>query len=145
MTEPITMTPIGYVVTGYAAVTDVPSQATENFGEPGRVEVLERYAGGLDGLAAHRYAWLLTWLHAQSDEDASHLRVVPRSLEGTGQTRGVFATRSPNRVNRLGLSLVHIVGIEGNVVHFTGVDLVGGTPVLDIKPWWRDTDTPPDA
>jgi tRNA-Thr(GGU) m(6)t(6)A37 methyltransferase TsaA len=95
------------------------------------------------GLDEQPYIWLLTWLHAQNDDQTRPLHAVPRSLEGTGQTRGVFATRTPNRHNRIGLSLVRVLSVSGNVVHFEGVDLVNGTPVLDIKPWSRGADTPP--
>lgn len=140
----IELTPIGYVASSYATADGVPSQSTENTAESGRVVVDERYRDGLDGLDAFAYVWLLTWLHAQRDEDTAALRVVPRALESTGGTRGVFATRSPHRVNRLGLSLVRVVRVAAGTVHFTGVDLVDGTPVLDIKPWFAGTDTPPD-
>ena len=135
--------PIGVVRTGYDRPGVTPPQATENPDEPGRVVLDERFVEGLDGLARHRYAWLLTWLHAQTDEEAYEMRVVPRGLEGTGQTRGVFATRTPNRPNRLGLSLVKLLDVTGNVIRFEGVDLVDGTPVLDIKPWSQGSDTPP--
>jgi tRNA-Thr(GGU) m(6)t(6)A37 methyltransferase TsaA len=139
----IELTPIGHVATRYATADGVPSQSTENAGESGRVVVYGRFRDGLDGLDAFPYVWLLTWLHAQADEDTADLRVVPRALEATGGTRGVFSTRSPHRVNRLGLSLVRVVRVEDGTVHFTGVDLVDGTPVLDIKPWFAGTDSPP--
>jgi tRNA-Thr(GGU) m(6)t(6)A37 methyltransferase TsaA len=143
MSHTIQMSPIGHVVTGYERPEVTPPQATENFTEPGRVVVYDRFADGLDGLADARYAWLLTWLHAQDDRDTEPLRVVPRGLEGTGETRGVYATRTPNRHNRIGLSLVQVESVRGNVVEFRGVDLVDGTPVLDIKPWSRGADIPP--
>jgi tRNA-Thr(GGU) m(6)t(6)A37 methyltransferase TsaA len=133
------------VVTAYTRPEDAPPQATENADEAGQVVVYEPYREGLYGLAEHRYVWLLTWLHSQPEEQTTHMRVVPRGLERTGETRGVFATRSPHRHNRLGMSLVRLVGIEDGVVHFRGVDLVDGTPVLDIKPWWRGTDCPRDG
>ncbi len=143
MSHTIQMSPIGHVETGYAQPAVTPPQATENFAEPGRVVLDARFAEGLDGLAQSRYAWLLTWLHAQDDADTAPLRVVPRGLDGTGQTRGVYATRTPNRHNRIGLSLVKVESVRGNVVEFRGVDLVNGTPVLDIKPWSRGADIPP--
>lgn len=139
----IEMVPIGYVVTDYDRPEITPPQATENATAAGQVVLDERYTEGLIGLTEDRYVWLLTWLHAQDERQTTPLHVVPRGLEGTGQTRGVYATRTPNRRNRLGLSLVRIRKIAGNVVHFEGVDLVSGTPVLDIKPWSRGCDTPP--
>jgi tRNA-Thr(GGU) m(6)t(6)A37 methyltransferase TsaA len=136
----IRLAPIGVVRTGYDRPAVTPPQSSENADEPAELVLREDFA---DGLGAHRYAWLLTWLHDQTDEEANEMRVVPRGLEGTGQTRGVFATRTPNRPNRLGLSLVRILAVEGNVIRFAGVDLVDGTPVLDVKPWSQSSDTPP--
>jgi tRNA-Thr(GGU) m(6)t(6)A37 methyltransferase TsaA len=126
---------IGRVETGYPSVVETPPQAPENAAEPGRVVVFDEYREGLDGLEEYPYVWLLSWLHGQSAEEAGQLRVVPRGLTGTGQTRGVFATRAPNRPSPLGMSLVRLVRVDGNVVHFEGVDLADGTPILDIKPW----------
>ena len=60
----------------------------------------------------------------------------------TGEVQGVFASRAPHRPNSIGLSLVELVDIDGTVITFRGVDLVDGTPVLDIKPWFADCDLP---
>jgi tRNA-Thr(GGU) m(6)t(6)A37 methyltransferase TsaA len=140
---PVELFPIGYVVTGYTRPGDTPPQAAENFQERGHLVVYEQYSDGLLGLENHPHIWLLTWLHSQREEQTTRLHVVPRGMEQTGQLRGVFATRSPNRHNRLGLSLVRVVEIVGNIINFHGVDLVSGTPVLDIKPWSTGIDIPP--
>ncbi|WP_248965813.1 tRNA (N6-threonylcarbamoyladenosine(37)-N6)-methyltransferase TrmO [Sphaerisporangium perillae] len=142
--QPVQVRPIGYVVTDYARPQDAPPQATENYRDTGRVVVYDQFAGGLSGLENCPHIWLLTWLHSQGEDEASALTCVPRGLAMTGEHRGVFSTRSPNRPSRLGMSLVRVVDIVGNVIHFHGVDLVNGTPVLDIKPWVRSTDIPPD-
>jgi tRNA-Thr(GGU) m(6)t(6)A37 methyltransferase TsaA len=143
----ISVSPIGFVETGFARPQDAPPQAGMAFSEQGRLVVSERFAPGLSGLAAGRYVWLLTWLHDQSDADTEPLRVVPRGWEGTGRDTGVYATRTPNRHNRLGLSLVRVrsVDVEGGVLHFDGVDMVDGTPVLDVKPWSNSCDLPDEA
>ncbi|WP_214408496.1 tRNA (N6-threonylcarbamoyladenosine(37)-N6)-methyltransferase TrmO [Sphaerisporangium fuscum] len=141
--QPVRISPIGHVETGYGRPEDAPPQATENYREQGRVVVYDEYRDGLAGLENCPHIWLLVWLHAQDDDQAAELRCVPRGLTATGEKRGVFSTRSPNRPSRLGMSLVRVVGIDGNVIHFHGVDLVDGTPVLDIKPWVRSTDVPP--
>lgn len=138
----ITLRPIGYVATDYADPSDAPPQATEAYGESGQVVLHEEFATGLTGLRHDQHVWLLTWLHAQLEEDTTDMLVVPRSMEGTGGRTGVFATRSPHRYNRIGLSLVKIADIRDNVVRFHGVDLVSGTPVLDIKPF-AGCDMPP--
>ncbi len=59
--------------------------------------------------------------------------------------RGVFATRAPARPNPIGLSVVRLLGIEGNVLHVADVDIVDGTPLLDIKPYVPEFDAPPEA
>ncbi|MCT2590996.1 tRNA (N6-threonylcarbamoyladenosine(37)-N6)-methyltransferase TrmO [Streptomyces sp. N2-109] len=140
----VSMSPIGYVETGYALPRDAPPQATMAYGDQGRAVVFERFAEGLAGLSAARHVWLLTWLHQQTDEETTPLRVVPRAWEGSGRTTGVYATRTPNRHNRIGLSLVRVSAVEDNIVYFYGVDLADGTPVLDIKPWSPGSDTPPE-
>lgn len=141
---PIQLLPIGYVVTGYTRPEDTPAQATENFRKSGHLVVYEQYRDGLVGLENYPHVWLLTWLHSQSEDQATQLQVIPRGLEQTGQLRGVFATRAPTRPNRLGLSVVRVVNIVDNIIYFHGVDLVSGTPVLDVKPWRRGVDVPPD-
>jgi tRNA-Thr(GGU) m(6)t(6)A37 methyltransferase TsaA len=136
--------PIGHVVTGYQDPSAVPAQATEACHEHGRVVVYDRFRDGLLGLDRCPHVWLLTWLHAQ--ERVEDLQVVPRVARlGKGQRHGVFATRSPCRPNQLGLSLVQVTSVVGGEVFFSGVDLVTGTPVLDIKPWRRGTDTPAEC
>ncbi|MFI1101971.1 tRNA (N6-threonylcarbamoyladenosine(37)-N6)-methyltransferase TrmO [Streptomyces melanogenes] len=141
----VPLSPIGYVVTDYARPQETPPQATLAYGDQGHVVLYEPYAGGLDGIAEGWYAWLLTWLHDQTEEETAPLQVVPRGWEGSGRTTGVYATRTPNRHNRIGLSLVRVREVKGNVLHFDGVDLVNGTPVLDIKPYSPTSDTPPGA
>ncbi len=139
----IELSPIGYVESAYPHPQDTPAQATENFTETGRIVVEQEYADALLGLENYRYLWLVSWLHDQDDRRTS-LRVVPRSRNPDGQPQGVFATRSPRRPNQIGLSLIRLVSVVDSVITFRGVDLVSGTPVLDIKPWWRGTDNPPD-
>ncbi len=100
------------------------------------------FAAALDGLSDFDYAWLLTWLHLSDRTGPPALRVEPFLLRGTGQRIGVFATRYPARPNPLGLTVVRVLGVEGNVLHFAGVDMIDGTPVLDVKPWERHLDVP---
>ena len=132
---------IGRVSTNVAHVDAAPSQASEGRTGTGRVVLDPDLADGLLGLEAYRWLWLLTWLHDQPAEPAP-LRLVPRATEHTGKVQGVFASRAPARPNPLGLSLVEQVGVEGTVISFRGVDLLDGTPVLDLKPWFADCDLP---
>jgi tRNA (adenine37-N6)-methyltransferase len=140
----VRLIPIGYVVTDFDTVAEVPAQATEACHERGRVVVYERFRDGLLGLDRCPHIWLLTWLHAQ--DRAQVLQIVPRVTRlAEGERHGVFATRAPGRPNQLGLSLVQVIGVTDGEVFFSGVDLLTGTPVLDIKPWRRGTDTPAEC
>jgi tRNA-Thr(GGU) m(6)t(6)A37 methyltransferase TsaA len=142
--EPIELVPIGYVATSYDDAAHIPSQASENSEVTGRVIVRPELVDGLLGLENYRHLWLLTWLHVQPAQHERHLQLVPRATEATGQVQGVFASRSPQRPNPIGLSLVRQLAVAENVVTFGGVDLIDGTPVLDIKPWFADCDLPPE-
>jgi tRNA-Thr(GGU) m(6)t(6)A37 methyltransferase TsaA len=133
--------PIGHLETTYTDTATTPSQASLSE-RTARVVVHEDFVDGLLGLERYPYLWLLTWLHDQPAERP--LQLVPRATEATGEVQGVFASRAPVRPNPIGLSLVRQLGVEGPVVTVAGVDLLDGTPVLDIKPWFADCDLPPD-
>jgi tRNA-Thr(GGU) m(6)t(6)A37 methyltransferase TsaA len=132
---------IGRVSTNVRDPAVAPSQASEGRAATGTVLVDADLVDGLLGLDGYRWLWLLTWLHDQPAEPAP-LQLVPRATEATGKVQGVFASRAPSRPNALGLSLVEQLGINGSVITFRGVDLLDGTPVLDIKPWFADCDLP---
>jgi tRNA-Thr(GGU) m(6)t(6)A37 methyltransferase TsaA len=135
--------PIGYVRTAHADDKDVPTQAPGNI-ETGELEVLPEFAPGLRGLEGFDYAWLISWFDRVGFEPAA-LDVVPHPLRDTGETFGVFATRAPTRPNAIGLSRVRILGVEGAKVRFAGVDLLDGTPILDIKPYMPRIDMPDEG
>ncbi len=132
---------IGRVSSDLRDVDAAPSQPSEGTGAIGRIVLDADLADGLLGLDTYRWLWLLTWLHDQPAEPAP-LQLVPRATEATGKVQGVFASRAPARPNPIGLSLVERLGIDGTVITFRGVDLVDGTPVLDVKPWFADCDLP---
>ena len=134
---------IGIVRTGRATRESTPVQAALNRAEHGTLEVAERYADGLADLDGFDYAWLLSWLdrHDARDEPPP-MRQVPFLLRPTSRRIGVFATRGPRRVNPIGLSLVKLLGVAGRVVRFAGVDLIDGTPIVDIKPYVTAFDRP---
>jgi tRNA-Thr(GGU) m(6)t(6)A37 methyltransferase TsaA len=146
----VELRPIGYVRTSYRSMADTPIQTARNPDEPGRLVLHDQYAPGLDGLEGFDYAHLICFLDRawQADSQGTRsftgdrLRPVPFLLQDTGERVGVFATRSPARPNYLALSLVRVVAVHGNQVDFTGVDLLDGTPVLDIKPFEPHLDVP---
>src|SRR5829696_3180556 len=148
--EQVQLRPIGYVHTPYTSLAETPIQTSRNPDEPGRLVVADQYAAGLEGLEGFDYAHLICFLDRawQADDQGrrpftgERLRPVPFLLQGTGQRVGLFATRSPVRPNYLALSLVRVVAVHGSTVDFTGVDLVDGTPVLDVKPFEPHLDVP---
>lgn len=136
---------IGLARTARAAIDSTPVQSSLNRGESGVVEVRPEFAAGLQGLDGFDYVWLVSWLGDGSRGRAPELVQVPYLLRPSGERVGVFATRGPRRVNPIGLSLVRLIAVDGGDVHFAGVDLVDGTPIVDIKPYVAHFDCPDDA
>ena len=127
--DQVAFTPIGVVRSPFSAQEGMPIQTVAAGGVCGRVELDPAYAEGLDDLAGFTHLYLITYLHRTGP---ATLRVRPY-LDNV--ERGVFATRSPKRPNPIGLSLVRLVGVEGAVLHIEELDLLDGTPLLDIKPY----------
>jgi tRNA-Thr(GGU) m(6)t(6)A37 methyltransferase TsaA len=127
-TESMTLSPIAIVHSPFTSVEGMPIQSAAS-GEAGSLLVFPEYAQGLADLDGFEYLILVTYLHAGRKEA---LQVVP-FLDDT--PRGIFATRSPARPNRLGLSIVRLQSIDGLELYFTGNDMLDQTPVLDIKPY----------
>jgi tRNA (adenine37-N6)-methyltransferase len=135
---------IGVVHAEHAELEATPIQAGLNRSEHGTIDVADRYQEGLDGLAEFDYAWMLTWLHRLAAPGSDPpLRHVPFLLRSQRRTKGIFATRGPRRINPIGLSLIRILGVAGGTVRFAGVDVVDGTPVIDLKPYVTRFDRPP--
>jgi tRNA-Thr(GGU) m(6)t(6)A37 methyltransferase TsaA len=105
----------------------------------GTVEVFPDFVDGLQDLEGFERVWLIYWLHRAP---AGALRVIP--FRDTIE-RGVFATRAPSRPNTIGLSCVRVLSVAGNVVTIGGVDILDGTPLLDIKPYVPKFDAFPDS
>jgi tRNA-Thr(GGU) m(6)t(6)A37 methyltransferase TsaA len=93
--------------------------------------VEETVLQGLDGIQAGDRLFVLCWFHMA---DRKTLRVHPRGNSAIPK-RGVFATRSPDRPNPIGLCLVDVLAVEGPVLKVRGLDAVDGTPVVDLKPY----------
>jgi tRNA (adenine37-N6)-methyltransferase len=136
---------IGFVRTSRRTLESTPVQSSLNRAEEGVLEIDERYAEGLTGLDGFDHAWILSWLGGATEPGAGPpaMTQVPFLLRPLRRRMGLFATRGPRRVNPIGLSLVTLLDVTGRVVRFAGVDLVDGTPVLDIKPYVTRFDRPP--
>lgn len=106
--------------------------APKNFDESERVGILEiypEYQDGLDGIAPGQTIVVLFWLH-QASRDL--LKVYPRGDRSKG-LRGVFATRSPVRPNPIAISELKVQAVDGSQIEVSGLDILDGTPILDIK------------
>lgn len=138
----LTLEPIGYVRSTLGSKVEAARQPRAATGMPGRIELLpgRHFEHALEDLAGWEYVWVLFWFHLNSSWRPKVLP--PRSTSGR---KGVFATRAPHRPNPLGLSALRLDRVEGLTLHVSDVDLVDGTPVLDIKPYVPYTDAHPDA
>ena len=121
--------PIGVIRSTIKTRAEAPKQGAE--GAPDAwLEVNASVAEGLDGLARGDELIILTWLH-RANRDV--LKVHPRSDPQRPLT-GVFATRSPDRPNPIGLHQVTVREVEGNKLRIGPMEVIDGTPVIDIKP-----------
>jgi tRNA-Thr(GGU) m(6)t(6)A37 methyltransferase TsaA len=125
----ITYKPIGVVHSPFKEPKGTPIQPPSAEGVAGTVEVFLEYVEGLMDLDGFSHIILLYHFHLSR---TSSLRVKPYMDD---EVHGVFAMRGPSRPNPIGLSIVRLVRVEGPVLHIRDVDIVDGTPVLDIKPY----------
>jgi len=126
--------PIGIVRSPFTEPEGVPIQPSRGRGVTAWVELRPELVEGLCDLEGFSHIILVCHLHRS---EGFSLRVVP-FLDDV--PRGVFATRAPRRPNPIGLSVVRLVAVQGARVEFEGVDLLDGTPVLDIKPYVPELD-----
>jgi tRNA-Thr(GGU) m(6)t(6)A37 methyltransferase TsaA len=141
-TRQLTLDPIGHVRTALATKVEAARQPRASDGQTGVIELLpgRNFEHALSDLADWQYIWVLFWF--DRNEGWRPKVLPPRSRSGR---KGVFATRSPHRPNPLGLSAVRLERIEGLTLHISDVDMLDGTPVLDIKPYVAYTDAIADA
>jgi tRNA-Thr(GGU) m(6)t(6)A37 methyltransferase TsaA len=123
------MTPIGIIRSPFTNLEGMPIQPTGAVGVQGRVEVAEEYRSGLKDIEGFSHLILLYLFHRS---EGFKLEVVP-FLDN--HPRGLFATRVPRRPNPIGLSIVRLDSVENGILHVQDVDILDGTPLLDIKPY----------
>ena len=123
------MRAIGVIHTPFRDLEGMPVQPAGASGVAGTVEVFEKFAEGLTDLDGFSHAILLYALH----KSAGYETIVTPFLDA--RPHGIFATRAPRRPNPIGLSVVRIVSVEGTVLHVENIDVLDGTPILDIKPY----------
>jgi len=123
------MQPIGTIHSPFDKLEEMPIQPKGAAGVIGTVELEEQYGAGLADLNGFSHIYLLYLFHKVQ---RTALTVTPFM---DTSPRGVFATRSPLRPNHIGISIVRLLGVEKNIVTVQGIDILDGTPLLDIKPY----------
>jgi tRNA-Thr(GGU) m(6)t(6)A37 methyltransferase TsaA len=130
--------PIGVIHTPFKKPKGTLTQPGRSDGARGKVEVYPEYNRGLTDLERFSHITLLYYFHLSKGFE---LMVTPYLDD---QERGLFATRAPRRPNPIGISVVKLDKIDENVLHIINVDIIDGTPLLDIKPYVRDFDSAED-
>lgn len=133
------VTPIGYLETPFETVAHMPIQPSVIASSQGKAILYHEFAAGLKDLDGFSHIILLFLLHKI---EGYQLEVVPFMDD---VPHGVFATRSPKRPNRIGMSIVRLERIEDNIIYFKGVDMLNGSPLLDIKPYYSYFDNREDV
>ncbi|XHR29287.1 MAG: tRNA (N6-threonylcarbamoyladenosine(37)-N6)-methyltransferase TrmO [Chthoniobacteraceae bacterium] len=123
------LTSIGIIHSPHLQATGTPVQPVFASGIEGTLELHPEYAAGLKDLEGFDRIWILYWFDRAAE---ARLEVTPYL---DTRPHGIFATRSPSRPNPLGISSVRVRRIEGSVIHILDVDVLDGTPLLDIKPY----------
>ena len=121
--------PIGVIRSPYKEPLGTPIQPKAAENVEGTVEVFPEYVDGLKDLDGFSYVILVYHFHLSK---RFLLQVKPYMDD---RLRGIFATRAPPRPNPIGISIVRLIGVEGKILHIRDVDIVDGTPLLDIKPY----------
>jgi len=134
MDDQIIYRPIGTIHSLFKEAKKMPIQPAAAKGIKGTVDIKPEFKNGLKDLDGFSHIILLYHLHLSR---GFSLEVVPFLDD---KLRGVFATRAPRRPNAIGLSIVRLVDIEENRLYIQNVDVVDGTPLLDIKPYVPEFD-----
>jgi len=128
--------PIGLFHTELTPQTGAPRQGILQPENKGTIEVYPEYQESLRDLEKYEYIIVIYHMHLSK---GWHTPVRPPR---SSRPFGLFATRSPNRPNPVGLSVIKLEKVEGNILHVRGIDAFNKTPVLDIKPWISSIDCP---
>jgi len=130
----ITHTPIGVIHSPFTDPADTPIQGVFADGARGEVEVFPEYAGGLRDIDGFSHLIILYHFHL-----ANGYSLISKPFIGDNE-KGIFAIRHPRRPNPIGISIVRLDHVRGNVLEISDVDIMDGTPLLDIKPFVHQFD-----
>jgi tRNA (adenine37-N6)-methyltransferase len=138
----LTLHPIGVIRTPYTTKVEAPRQASVAPDTLGTIELLpgRNLEHAIEDIGAWQRIWVIYWFHL--NEGWRPKVLPPRSTTGR---KGVLSTRSPHRPNPIGLSALRLLRVEGLTLHVQGVDMLDGTPLLDIKPYVPYSDSFPDV
>lgn len=135
--------PIGYIKSCFKTKNGTPRQPSVCSFAKARLKILKsifvRPDHSIEGLQEFSHVWLIFVFHKNNSGGFTKAKVKPPRLNG--QKTGVFACRSPYRPNPIGLTLAKLESVEGDTLHLSGIDIINGTPVLDIKPFIPDYDS----
>lgn len=124
------MRPIGYARSPYSDKARIPKGPGAKHEAEGRIEILPEFEPGLLDIEGFSHLFVI-WVFDRA-EPGDVLVATPPTDD---RPHGVFATRSPQRPNPIGLTVVEVLGREGNIVRVRGLDMLDGTPILDLKPY----------
>ena len=133
------LNPIGVVRTPFTKADGTPIQPRMVKEAQGRIEIVPQWRDALKDLDGFERIWLLCWF----DRAAPPKSIIKPYMDDS--LRGLFATRTPSRPNPIGLSCVRLLAIEEGVLKISEVDILDGTPLLDIKPYHPRFDCYPEA
>ncbi|MDF7807608.1 tRNA (N6-threonylcarbamoyladenosine(37)-N6)-methyltransferase TrmO [Pontiellaceae bacterium B12219] len=139
LNKTVTLNLIGIIRTPHTTVHGIPVQPVGSRDE-GIAELFPEFAEGLADVDGFSHVMLLFHLHEMQKD--FKLTITPFM---DNKEHGVFATRSPSRPAAIGLSTVEVKKVEGNKLYFEGADMLDGSPLIDIKPFFRNVDNRPDA
>lgn len=134
-----TFSPIGLFHTPYGSTEAIPKAFGKTPTAWGSIEIFPEYEKGLLKIEAFTHLLVIFVFHRSTQKP---LTVTPPTQE---EERGVFASRSPHRPNPVGVLTVQLLKREGNILFVSGLDLLDGTPVLDIKPYLQHFDCRPES
>ena len=131
--------PIGFIHSPFTDLENMPIQPAGKASGPGTVDILPEFSEGLKDVDGFSHVILIYHLHKVR---RYQLTVTPFLDQ---QPRGIFATRAPTRPNPVGISVVKLLKVEGNRLYVDEVDILDGTPLIDLKPYVPEFDVRSDA
>lgn len=132
------ITPVGFFHSCFPEKFSIPRQGRLIEKTKGKIVFDNKIVGDscLDGVEEFEYFWVIYLFHLHTDFKGA--KTSPPKLENDSnknEKRGIFATRTPHRVNPIGLTLVKLVKVKNNEMYISGIDMVEGTPIVDVKPY----------